>query len=188
MKGADCVRCTDYATARDKYRLDAPLVVGELYAPASVDAEQRFADLYNKGYAGAWPWSLFADHTGDHYSVDMNAERTFSSQRGDLGPAGVGQAPPVPPSSPSTPSSPTFVLGFAELSTRLGDVMGNPVEDEHGNPDNCDTQQLTTTGLAFWRCSTNTMTFAAFPDGLHHWTMIDGQVVEWIGTSADPPA
>jgi hypothetical protein len=183
MKGADCVRCTDYATARDKYRLDAPLVVGELYAPASVDAAQRFTDLYDKGYAGAWPWSLFADHTGDHYSVDLNAERAFSSQRGDLGPAGGGQAPPPPPEP-----TPGFVLGFADLRTQLGDVMGNPVEAEHGNPDNCDTQQLTTTGLAFWRCSTNIMTFAAFPDGLHHWALVDGQVVEWIGPSADPPA
>jgi hypothetical protein len=81
------------------------------------------------------------------------------------------------------------VLGFADLRARLGDVMGDAVENEHSTPDpaSCDTQQLTTTGLAFWRCSTNAMTFAAFPDGLHHWALIDDQIVEWVGPSADPP-
>jgi hypothetical protein len=186
--GDDCARCTDYATVRRRYNLDAPLVIGEFYAPSSVDAGQRLADLYAKGYAGAWPWSLFADHTGDRFSVDLAAEKAFSAQHGDLGPAGAGGAPPPrPPASPA-PGGVDFVLGFADFRARVGDVMGDPTENEHGNQANCDTQQLTTTGLAFWRCSTNTMTFAALPDGLHHWAVVGGQIVEWVGPSPDPPA
>jgi hypothetical protein len=189
MKGADCARCTDYETVRSRYNLDRPLVIGELYAPSTTDAGQRFADLYAKGYAGAWPWSLFADHTGDKFSVDLSAAEAFSKQHGDLGPVGVGgQAPPPPPSPAPGPGGAAFVLGFADFRARLGDTMGDPVESEHGNSANCDTQQLTTTGLAFWRCSTNTMTFAAFPDGLHHWALVGDQIVEWIGPSSDPPA
>ena len=72
----------------------------------------------------------------------------------------------------------------------MGPVMGDPVEDEHGNPDNCDTQQLTTTGLAYWRCSTNLVSFAAYPDGALHWalsTTAETGLVEWSGADADPP-
>jgi hypothetical protein len=67
--------------------------------------------------------------------------------------------------------------------------MGDPVEDEHGNPDNCDTQQLTTTGLAYWRCSTNLLSFAAFPDGAMHWASAPpaAGLIEWSGDQ-DPPA
>jgi hypothetical protein len=80
-----------------------------------------------------------------------------------------------------------FVLGFAFLKTQLGPVMGDPVELEHGNEDNCDTQQLTTTGLAYWRCSTNMMSFAAFPSGEVHWAWAEPGLLEWTGSDADPP-
>jgi hypothetical protein len=65
--------------------------------------------------------------------------------------------------------------------------MGAPTENERGTDSSCDTQQLTTTGLAYWRCATNTITFAAFPDGMHHWALVNGQVVDWVGPSPDPP-
>jgi hypothetical protein len=78
---------------------------------------------------------------------------------------------------------PVAVLGFAQLKAQLGEPMGNPLENEHGNPDNCDTQQQTSTGLAYWRCSTGLVTFAAAPDGLHHWALVDGRLVEWTGPS-----
>src|SRR5215204_1247742 len=62
MSGGDwCARCTDYAAVRARYGLDAPLVLGELYTGPDTDALQRFEDFYAKGYAGAWPWSLFPD-------------------------------------------------------------------------------------------------------------------------------
>ena len=81
-----------------------------------------------------------------------------------------------------------FVLGFAFLKGQLGPVMGDPTEPEHGNDDNCDTQQLTTTGLAYWRCSSNLMSFAAFPSGEVHWAWAEPGLLEWTGPDADPPA
>jgi hypothetical protein len=82
---------------------------------------------------------------------------------------------------------PRFVLGFAFLKEQLGPIMGVPLEPEHGTPDSCDTQQRTSTGLAYWRCSANAMSFAAAPDGLQHWAWNGGRLVTWSGTSPDPP-
>jgi hypothetical protein len=67
--------------------------------------------------------------------------------------------------------------------------MGDPTEAEHGNPDNCDSQQLTTTGLAYWRCSSNLLSFAAFPDGAMHWATLPSSagLVEWTGDQDLPP-
>jgi hypothetical protein len=93
---------------------------------------------------------------------------------------------PVAPTDAGGGSPPEFVLGFAFLKQQLGPTMGSPLEAEHGSPDSCDTQQRTTTGLAYWRCSTNTMSFAADPDGLVHWAWLD-QLVTWRGADADPP-
>jgi hypothetical protein len=66
--------------------------------------------------------------------------------------------------------------------------MGDPVADEEGNPDNCDTQQLTTTGLAYWTCSTNLVGFAAFPDGALHWASVPPALglIEWTGDPVPP--
>jgi hypothetical protein len=97
-----CARCTDYTTVRARYNLDAPLVIGEFYAGADVDALQRFTEFYNKGYAGAWPWSLFADRTNDKMAIDHAAARQFARQRTDLGPrAGSGSATATPTVSPT---------------------------------------------------------------------------------------
>jgi hypothetical protein len=93
---------------------------------------------------------------------------------------------PTPALEPGE-EAPTFVLGFAFLKQQLGATMGVPLENEHGETATCDTQQRTTTGLAYWRCSTNTMTFAALPDGLVHWAWL-GQLVTWTGPSPDAPA
>jgi hypothetical protein len=87
----------------------------------------------------------------------------------------------------AAPSGPRFVLGFAVLKSQLGDIMGDPVEDEHGEEATCDTQQLTTTGLAYWRCATGVLSFAAAPDGQEHWAWLGDHLVHWSGLSADPP-
>ena len=56
--------------------------------------------------------------------------------------------------------TPSYVLGFAELRTWLGDAMGAPTTCEYADPNGTgDTEQDTTAGLAFWRKSTNTPTF-----------------------------
>jgi hypothetical protein len=101
-------------------------------------------------------------------------------------------APPPPPSPPPpveiAPSGPSFLLGFAVLKSQLGDIMGDPIEDEHGDDGTCDTQQLTTTGVAYFRCATGFVSFSAAPDGLQHWAWLGDRLVGWGGESADPPA
>jgi hypothetical protein len=79
---------------------------------------------------------------------------------------------------------PEFVLGFAFMKSQLGDTMGEPLECEHANPDNGDTLQQTSTGLAFYRKSTNTPTFT---DGWRHWGWTAAGMVFWTGDSIDPP-
>ena len=76
------------------------------------------------------------------------------------------------------------MFGFAFLKSLLGDVMGDPLECEHANPENGDTLQQTTTGLSFYRKSTNTATFT---DGWSHWAWTTHGLVTWTGDAIDPP-
>jgi hypothetical protein len=109
MSGGNwCARCTDYATVKARYNLDAPLVIGEFYASSTVDAAQRFADFYQKGYAGAWPWSLFPDRTSDNLAINLAAARTFAGQHADAGPRGGAVSPPPPPPPAGPVVSDTF--------------------------------------------------------------------------------
>jgi S1-C subfamily serine protease len=80
--------------------------------------------------------------------------------------------------------APAFRFGFAALSLQLGPVMGDPIECEHPDASNGDTLETTTTGLAFYRSSTNTPTFT---DGSTHWALTDQGMVTWTGKNADPP-
>jgi hypothetical protein len=79
---------------------------------------------------------------------------------------------------------PIFRFGFAALKAQVGDAMGDPTECEHSNPENGDTLQATTTGLSFYRKSTNTPTFT---DGFRHWGLTSAGLVAWTGESVDPP-
>lgn len=130
-----------------------------------------------------------------------------SQQSAEQAAEGAGAAAATPPPAPKPPfvplvpptaqpapdpstagislSPPEFVLGFAFLKQQLGPTMGSPIEAEHGSVDSCDTQQRTSTGLAYWRCTTNTLSFAADPDGLVHWAWLD-QLVTWRGENPDP--
>lgn len=94
-------------------------------------------------------------------------------------PAAASAAPYCAPGQ-----EPEFVLGFAFMKSQLGDIMGEPLECEHANPDNGDTLQQTTTGLSFYRKSTNTPTFT---DGWQHWGWTAEGLVFWTGDSIDPP-
>lgn len=81
---------------------------------------------------------------------------------------------------------PSFVLGFATLRQHVGPAMGEPVTCEFADPSGTgDVHQQTTTGLAFWRRSTNTPTFT---DGYRHWALTGEGLVAWTGDSVDPPA
>jgi hypothetical protein len=79
---------------------------------------------------------------------------------------------------------PHFAFGFAGLQAQLGVVMGGPTECEHADAISGDTLQSTTTGLAFYRKSTNTPTFT---DGFNHWALTAAGLVAWSGESIDPP-
>ncbi len=80
--------------------------------------------------------------------------------------------------------TPEFRFGFAALADALGDTMGTPIECEHSNPENGDTLQYTSTGLAFYRKSTNTPTFTT---GIDHWALTPQGIIYWVGASIDPP-
>src|SRR4051794_24257211 len=61
---------------------------------------------------------------------------------------------------------PAFQFGFAALKAQVGEAMGDPTECEHTNAENGDSLQATSTGLSFYRKSTNTPTFT---NGFEHW-------------------
>ena len=97
---------------------------------------------------------------------------------------------PLPVSAQGAPfcrpgDPPAFTFGFAALKAQLGPIMGDPVECAHPNDANGDVLQKTTTGLSFWRKSTNTPTFT---DGYRHWGLTPTGIVVWVGSAIDPPA
>lgn len=77
-----------------------------------------------------------------------------------------------------------FLFGIGELRERLGPTMGAPIECEHVNPENGDTIQNTTTGLAYYRPEINT---PMFTDGQTHWALSQNQVIMWRNGSVVPP-
>ena len=81
-------------------------------------------------------------------------------------------------------TSPEFTFGFAHLKSLLGDTMDEPIECIHANPENGDILQQTSTGLSFYRKSTNTPTFT---DGWNHWAWTAQGLVYWTGSAIDPP-
>jgi hypothetical protein len=83
-----------------------------------------------------------------------------------------------------TGQSAQFNFGIAELHNHLGATMGAPLECEHVNPDNGDTIQHTSTGLAYYRPSINT---PMFTDGQTHWSLSNNQVLMWRNPSVTPP-
>jgi hypothetical protein len=101
--------------------------------------------------------------------------------------ASLASAPPVvaqaaPFCQPG--QAPHFVFGFGLLKQVIGADMGEPTECEHPNAANGDTLQHTTTGLAFYRKSTNTPTFT---DGWRHWALVADGILLWTGPDIDPP-
>lgn len=102
-----CALCTDYAEVQSRYDLDAPLVIGEFYLGSDVESPHvRLEDFYNKGYAGAWAWSLYPESTHDKLEIDWNSMRIFGGRHDDLGPR---KTPTLPPST----SAPTERLNFS---------------------------------------------------------------------------
>jgi hypothetical protein len=79
--GESCAICTTYPEVAERYGLDAPLVIGEFYAGAAPAADGRFESLFDRGYAGAWGWSLLPSHTADGFDVDLADAALFFEER-----------------------------------------------------------------------------------------------------------
>jgi hypothetical protein len=102
----------------------------------------------------------------------------------------------TPTSAPSVPratallalcdaKSPRFLGTLANLQSKLGARMGQPADCEKPIDAEGNTQQLTTTGLAYYRRSLN---LAAFTNGWEHWALTNNQIVHWAGNEVDPPS
>jgi hypothetical protein len=83
-----------------------------------------------------------------------------------------------------TPALLRFVGGIAALQQVLGRAMGEPLECEHAIDALGNTEQRTTTGLAYYRGTSNT---AAFTTGWDHWALTSRGVVYWTGQPLEPP-
>jgi hypothetical protein len=88
------------------------------------------------------------------------------------------------PLAACSPAQPQFSGGIAALKAALGSTMGEPVECERATNPQGDTQQQTTTGLAYYRTNRNS---ACFTTGWDHWALVDGSLVHWSGHAVDPP-
>ncbi len=75
-------------------------------------------------------------------------------------------------------------VGFRDLADLLGALVGEPLECEHADASTGDVVQQTSTGLLYWRKSTNTPTFT---NGDQHWALRGEQILQWSGDSVDPP-
>lgn len=96
-------------------------------------------------------------------------------------PSALAQETHCPPGQ-----APRFVFGFADLKAFIGLRMGDPLTCEFPDPNGTgDIHQRTSTGLAFWRKSTNTPTFT---NGWEHWALTPEGVITWVGPTIDPPS
>jgi hypothetical protein len=83
-----------------------------------------------------------------------------------------------------TAVSPRFVQGMAALKAGVGAGMGEPLECERVVDEAGDTEQKTTTGLAYYRARSN---ISAFTNGWDHWALTPAGIVHWTGDDLDPP-
>jgi len=94
-------------------------------------------------------------------------------------------ASPAPVATdPCTAAAPRFVQGTAALKAGVGGIMGEPVECERVVDEAGDTEQRTTTGLAYYRARSN---IAAFTNGWDHWALAPAGIVHWTGNDLEPP-
>ena len=83
-----------------------------------------------------------------------------------------------------TTALPRFVHGVATLKLVVGKDMGEPLECERVTNAAGDTEQRTTTGLAYYRAASNTV---AFTNGWDHWALTTNGAVHWTGQELEPP-
>lgn len=80
--------------------------------------------------------------------------------------------------------APRFVHGAAALKAALGAPMGEPVDCERVVDAAGNTEQKTTTGLAYYRARNNV---AAFTNGFDHWALTADGLVHWTSDEIEPP-
>ena len=83
-----------------------------------------------------------------------------------------------------TAALPRFVHGVATLKAVVGTDMGEPLECERVTDAAGDSEQRTTTGLAYYRAASNTV---AFTNGWDHWALTGNGSVHWTGQDLEPP-
>ena len=83
-----CALCTTAPALQTLYNTTKPIVIGEFaQGIGSTSANtDRMNQWYNKGYAGAWSWSLFPENTYDLIPTDFTALTIFNGQHPDIGP------------------------------------------------------------------------------------------------------
>lgn len=83
------------------------------------------------------------------------------------------------------PAQPRFMGHVAMLRAAIGSNMGDPLECERTIDAQGNTEQQTTTGLAYRRKQLNA---TCFTNGWEHWALRDdGRVAYWAGDAVDPP-
>jgi hypothetical protein len=105
---------------------------------------------------------------------------TIATVRPVVKPSAVAVQPDV-----CVAATPRFVLAMARLMARLGADMGAPTECEHVVDAAGDTEQKTTTGLAYYRAASNT---AVFTNGVEHWALTADGLAHWTSDDLEPPA
>ncbi len=143
-----CALCTDAASVQARYGVTKPIVIGEFFAGPSIDALERHNQFYDKGYAGAWAWSLFPERTADNMSIDRQAVATFVSQHNDIGPSSTAPSPtntPVP--ATATPTN-TPVPATATPSNTPTSVPTSAPSTNTPQPTNTPTSAPTSTPTA----------------------------------------
>jgi hypothetical protein len=127
--------------------------------------------------------SVRAGRRGKARSPIRLAALVLSLLTANLAAPTASYAQPAPFCRPG--ESPQFTLGFRALADTLGGAMGDAAECEHASAANGDSHQRTTTGLAFYRRSTNTPTYT---NGDEHWALTGPGIVYWTGADIDPPS
>jgi hypothetical protein len=81
-------------------------------------------------------------------------------------------------------ASPSFVHGAAALKAALGARMGDASECERVVDTAGNTEQKTTTGLAYYRAGSNV---TVFTNGFEHWALTPNGLVHWTTGEVEPP-
>jgi hypothetical protein len=121
--------------------------------------------------------------------TDVSAAMPESTPPTGLAAAAVRRPTRVTGVTAATPAcnsdQPRFIGRVALLRAALGSTMGDPVNCEREADEEGNTQQKTTTGLAYYRKVRNV---AVFTTGWEHWALLpESGLVYWASNEVEPP-